>query len=132
MKRFLKRQTLHIWIACFAILLNALAPSMSHAMAAMRGNTSLLDVCTSSGSRLIKVDLAEDPASQAPADSLLHHLEHCPYCASHATPLGMPPASTMPFAVLGGHEVFPSLFYHSPAPLFTWSLSHPRAPPSAT
>lgn len=129
MNRMLKRRTLHLWIACFAILMNALLPSLSHAMAARQGGASLMEICTVAGPRLIRVDAPADPA-QAPADSLLHHLEHCPFCATHAAVLGMPPALPLPFAVIGGHDLFPSLFYQSPSPLFSWSRPHSRAPPA--
>jgi hypothetical protein len=130
MSKFLRRTRLHIWIACFAILLNALAPSVSHALAALRGAPTLVEVCSVAGSKMVAVDQAAPDGAPSSSDSVLHHLEHCPYCINHAGSAMPPPALPTPFAVRGGHDVFPSLFYHAPTPLFSWSAANPRAPPA--
>jgi hypothetical protein len=50
---------------------------------------------------------------------------------THAGTFALPAPSTMLFAIQGGHDLFPALFYHSPSPLFSWSAAHPLGPPAA-
>jgi hypothetical protein len=139
------RKRLQIWIACCAILLNALAPSVSHALSRMAGPSQMIEICSASGTRWIsgdavgtsastiasKVADAQFSAQEPSTDSPLHHLEHCPFCMTHAGTFALPAPSTSLFAVQGGHDLFPALFYHSPSPLFSWSAAHPRGPPAA-
>jgi hypothetical protein len=136
---------LQIWIACFAILLNALAPSISHALSRMAGPSNMIEICSASGTRWISGDgagavvaglagaqfSAETPSTLDSTTSPLLHLEHCPFCMTHAGTFALPSPSTTLFAVQSGHDLFPALFYHSPSPLFSWSAAHPRAPPAA-
>jgi len=139
MRRFLKRRRLGIWIACFAILMNALAPSISHAMALMNGTASLVEVCTVDGTRYVSTDVsaAADSRDQGKGASLpgkstvdlVHDMQHCPFCYTHAASFALPVPFAVPLAVTAGHDVFPPLFYQSPKPLFSWSRARPRGPP---
>lgn len=118
------------WVACFAILLAALAPSVSHAVAAAKGSGSpWLEICTTVGTRYVRVAQDHNPVSPVPAQETLH-FEHCPFCLTHAVSLGLPPADAFILpAGIGGHA-FPFLFYQSPRPLFAWGAAQPRAPPA--
>ena len=130
MFKLMKRQQLHFWIACIALLFNALAPSISYAMAARHGAAPLLEICTATGSRL--VDTALPASADGPAQALLQHLKHCQACIAHAGAFGMPPVLTLPLPALAGHDVFPPLFYLSPSPLFSWTRAQSRAPPAVS
>lgn len=130
MGKFLKRRKLNIWIACVAILFNMFAPSISHAISAVNGKGKLVEICSVNGSKFVSVD--QGSPSKPPTDKALHHIEHCPFCATHAGSFVMPVASTTLFSIVGGHDLFPPLFYHSPSPLFSWSRANPRAPPSVS
>jgi hypothetical protein len=112
------------WIACFAILFAALAPSISHAMAAARGD-AWTEICSTAGIKLVKAD---DPADAQPASS---HLEHCPFCATHPSSLSLLPGSAQSMPLLQGRDTHPSLFFQSPSPLAIWTLAQSRAPPAA-
>ncbi len=133
----LGRKRLQIWIACLAILLNALAPSVSHALSRMAGPSKMIEICSASGTRWISSEVASTivgaqfSAQEPSTDSPLHHLEHCPFCMTHAGSFALPAPSSTLFAIQGGHDLFPSLFYHSPFPLFSWSAAHPRGPPAS-
>jgi len=120
------------WLATFAILLAALSPTVSHAMAAVRGGASWVEVCTASGPALVKV--AGEQAPTAPAKSGntpdLTHFDHCPFCFTHAGTAGLPPAAAALPVALGAHAV-PELFLRAPRPLFAWVAGQPRAPPAA-
>ena len=113
----LKRQTLHLWIAMLAVLFAALAPTVSHAIAA--STTGILaEMCSVDG-----------PTKKAPTNTM-HGMEHCPYCATHGgAPALLPPALTG-FAVIGGHDAYPPLFYTAPQPLHGWRTANPRGPPA--
>ena len=129
MLNFLKRSSLPLWIALMAVLFSALAPSISHALSASAGKAILAEICTVDGAKVVAVDAGD---SQKPAtDPLQHHFKHCPYCATHGGSFALPPAMPSEFAVLGGPDLHPSLFYQAPAPLFAWSVAHPRGPPAA-
>lgn len=124
---------MQIWIACFAILLNALAPSISHAISVRNGQPpAWIEICTVDGTKRITAAL-RDSSETAPVDnSIDHQFKHCPFCLSHAATFALPPPVTTSFDVMGGHDPFPSLFYRSPQPLFSWVVANPRAPPVAS
>ncbi|MES2739338.1 MAG: DUF2946 domain-containing protein [Pseudomonadota bacterium] len=130
MLKRVKRTMLYAWIACLALLFSALAPSMSHALAyaGAEAGTIRIEVCTADGNKTIVID--SSGARTVVPDSVQHHLEHCPYCSTHAGSFALPPPAMALFAVLGGHDVFPYLFYNAPARLYTWSSANPRAPPA--
>jgi hypothetical protein len=110
------------WIACFSMLFGALAPSIAHAMAAANGD-AWAQVCSTSGTKLVKI--GADPVKQP---SL--HVEHCPFCATHAGPFALLPGARISIAVLDLPEAYPLLFLRAPHPLSVWTTAQSRAPPS--
>ena len=117
-----KRRTLHIWIAMLAVLFGALAPSVSQALAGSTPSV-LLEMCTVDGVK------AADGSRQTPSKSM-QGMEHCAYCLAHATSPALLPPAMAGFAVIGGHDYYPALFYTAPQPLHTWSAAKPRGPPT--
>jgi hypothetical protein len=116
------------WIACLAILFNALVPLVSHAMDAMSPAPIVMDleVCTALGMQTM-------PLAPAPADSgkLHKNMNHCAWCAAHASPHGLPPPMSAALNPAAGRDAYPPLYYQATRPLFPWSLAQPRAPPQA-
>jgi hypothetical protein len=131
MEKILKRMKLPVWLACLAILFNALAPSLSYALTKADSRSGLQEICSATGSKFVTADQGKfvSKSTKTPADNVAHHLQHCPYCSSHAASFILPATDIMQFAIAGGQAVYPSLFYHSPSPLFSWSRANPRAPP---
>jgi len=95
------RRALSSWIAILAVLLNALMPTVSVALENARSpltarSSNWTEVCSTQGT--IWVRLAADGSlieqtSQRPADAPASlHVEHCPYCLTHAASFGLPPA----------------------------------------
>jgi uncharacterized protein involved in copper resistance len=137
MRGFFKIKRLHVWLACLAILLNVLAPSISHAISQAKHSqtthlpASSMEICSMDGDHSV---MAADEQPQAPADSPdnphVHAASHCPFCSSHGGNVALP-SSAMP-ALFGsaGAAILPVLFYHAPRPLFAWATAHPRAPPA--
>lgn len=123
-----KNRRLIAWIATFAILLSALAPSISHAVALAKGEKSLwVEVCSVAGSKLVKVGDAGDPATPAKKPA---GMEHCPFCSTHAGSAGILPGAGIVLPAALGKPVVPTLYYQSPRPLFSWAPAQSRAPPA--
>ncbi len=120
------------WIACFAILLAALAPSISQAVAnaKQQSGSGWAEICSVAGIRFVQVvedGTTEDGKSAGKA----MQMEHCAFCSTHAGSVGLPPTSpALPLPVASGTAIFPALYYQSPAPLFIWSTAQSRAPPA--
>lgn len=123
-----KRRAQWIWIAIVAVLMNALAPSVSHALAYAEGNPAAFEICRADKSKPLPASfLLMDDEQDRKAMSMG---EDCGYCATHGGSLGMPPSlvSGLPFAVQS--QLHPFLFYRAPQPLAAWSASRPRGPPA--
>ncbi|CAL94774.1 DUF2946 domain-containing protein [Azoarcus olearius] len=127
MFRLRSRQRCTAWIASFAILLAALAPVVSQLMAARAGDEARwLEICTVAGTERVAVAGDHGDGGGKPAQAMG---EHCPYCFTHAGSFGLPPADVPVFAVAGGADVLPPLYFAAPRPLFAWAAAQPRAPP---
>lgn len=125
---------MYAWIACLAILFNAFVPVVSHALnassPASSNSAAKMEVCTAMGIEMLPMALPDQDGKQS-SDKLLKSLTHCGYCATHAGSFGLPPQPLAVFAVIGGHDVFPPLYYAAPRRLASWSPVQSRAPPVA-
>lgn len=117
------------WIACFAILLAALAPSISQAVANAKqeSGSGWAEICSVAGIRFVQVD---DGAADGKSEGKAMQMEHCAFCSTHAGSVGLPPSPVLPLPVASGTAIFPALYYQSPSPLFIWSTAQSRAPPA--
>ncbi|MBB4843016.1 hypothetical protein HNP55_001535 [Paucibacter oligotrophus] len=121
------------WIACFAMLWAALAPSISHALQSglnQGPGSGWTEVCTVTGAKLVL--LAPDgAASSSGSPAEIQTLKHCPCCSLHSHELGLPPAppdqALLLLPQLG--QALPALFLHAPRTLHVWASAQPRAPP---
>jgi len=126
----LYRSRAAVWLACWCVLVSALAPTVSRTLAAagLIGEDTI-EVCTSAGLRRIA---APAPLTgQAPAEHPSLHLDHCPYCVFQATSSALPnaPGASLPASpyghVLAGAAPIPSIalairsgpFARAPPPL---------------
>ena len=132
----LNKKRLLAFIAMLAILLNALAPSISHALSSKQ-TLPWQEICTQNSIKLIFTGTGENtdryansttqgndknPASHMP-------MVDCGYCVTHA---GSDSISAQSFALPTtaiALRLFPALFYSSPDKLYIWAASNPRAPP---
>jgi hypothetical protein len=126
MIKMAKRQTLHIWIAMLAILFSALAPTVSHALAAGNGSAVALEMCTVDGYKVVKA--AEPDSGKAPAKAA-HGMEHCAFCAAHGGSFALTGSPSVILVMDIGRDIYPPLFYAAPHSLHAWSAANPRAPP---
>ena len=119
------------WIACFAILLSALAPSISQAVAHAKQESSSgwVEICSMAGIRFVKAEAGKSGVGQP--DGKAMQMEHCAFCSMHAGSVGLPPTSfVLPLPVDIGTALQPALYYQSHSPLFVWSTAQSRAPPA--
>jgi Protein of unknown function (DUF2946) len=121
---------LSAWMACFAILMACLAPSISHAVDAARNSTSFwAEECSVHGEAHNAADHHEhqDAPSHHPTSS---HFEHCPFCLTHAASFALLQTASCTLHEVGGFSLFPVLFYQAPRLLFVWVPAQSRAPPA--
>ena len=122
-----------IWIACFAILMNALAPAISHAV---NGKPRTWEICLNDGTRVTGIGELDAATFAAVTDRSKAQpmakmdMKDCAYCLTHAGSFGLPPSGLALPLPLGGAALRPTLFYQSPQPLSVWSASNPRGPPA--
>lgn len=125
-------RALTAWIASFAVLLVALAPSLSYALTSQSGTLSeWIEICTSSGIKRVEVELTAEQA----IESLLiakhdQHFEDCPFCRTQGDTFGPAPASMVVMPSAQASSLQPTLFYQAPRPLFIWTPAQSRAPPT--
>lgn len=131
MKMSRLQQRFSAWVACVAILLVSLVPSISHAVEWVNEATTWTEICTSSGVKLVQV---ADDQEGSPFASPKHdeHYEECPFCRIDIHAFAMPPESVV---------ILPSAARVRPAPHFLDGaprhrpavlIGHPsRAPPHA-
>jgi hypothetical protein len=118
------------WAACLAILMSALAPSVSHAMALARGSDiAWMEVCSVAGTKLVKADISGKKADAPATHDTLGQAGHCPFCSTHGASFALPPAASPAFQLTESTRMRPLLFYQSPQPLPIWTDAQTRAPP---
>jgi hypothetical protein len=116
------------WAACLAVLLAALAPSISYAVATARGGVAWNEICTASKAGQVKTPYGR-ASSQLASPISGSHLVHCPFCLIHGGPDGLPPSAfAAPAALLSGYAA-PSVAPPSSRPVSPWTLALSRAPP---
>lgn len=121
------RHRLTAWIATFAILLAALAPTLAQALAASSaGAAPWEEICTAAG-------VQSQPAAQGQPDGdgqSSHGTKHCPWCAGHASPFALP-AGQYALPIASDTTESPFAFVPaSPARYRHRGASQPRAPPT--
>jgi hypothetical protein len=128
MHRMRRHWTAYRWIACLAILLHAFVPVVAQSIGAPQPQTFTMEVCTALGMKMIPALPEEQgrPGSDKPHKSSVH----CAECTVHAGALGMPPHRSTVRAPAVHFNTYPPLYYQSPRPLFPWSQTQARAPPS--
>ena len=119
-----------LWIACIAIFLAALAPTVSRALTVASGlAVPSLEICSVAGGMTMLPATLSTDAPDTSKGSM--RMVDCPCCSMHAATLDIPPTSLVLVSgeILTG--LLPLLFYQSATPLFAWTPVQPRGPPAA-
>lgn len=115
------------WVAMFALMLNVLAPGISHALVSAGAlPADSIEICTPKGiERLTALDAAADPDN---GGASLSPVAACAYCMAHAASFGLPPSAD--HALLPQPAAPPAfIFSATPTPARAWVVQSPRAPP---
>ncbi|MEO6351505.1 MAG: DUF2946 domain-containing protein [Burkholderiaceae bacterium] len=128
----MKSKLLFIWIACFAMLINAFAPSISHAVTSLSSAPAspMMEICTMTGVQSIAA-MTGLPGRDHSGPDKAGSGEHCPFCLPHAGSFALPPSELPVQQIVAGNDLFPPLFYQAPYRLFSWTAAKPRGPPLA-
>lgn len=121
------RQRLASWIALLALVLGALAPTVSRAMAWAASDALPFGVVCSANP-----DARTQGTAPGDAGDGAHHasvFEHCPFCSIHAPDLALPSAESIALPLQGLAAAEPQLFLRAPRTLHAWASAQPRAPP---
>lgn len=122
------RRRFTAWVAIFAILVGALAPSISHAISASQGEL-WMEICTPTGIKYVKY--AADEAQVKTDDAMKSSsFEHCPFCSIQQQAPALPSAQTRLDVPSGPDRILPALFYSAPHTLAIWQPAQSRAPPA--
>ncbi len=118
------------WLAIWAIVLGALMPAVSAWVMSARYGQNWVEVCSQSGSKWVSVGNAQQSDASPDKSSPGGHQGHCPFCVlqDHSPVMPVQPLAVLP--VIAPAHTQPLLFLHAPRPLFAWSPSLARAPPT--
>ena len=107
------------------MLVLALVPTLSRAMAFANGTSTWAEICTPQGMKQVSSVDGEEAPVQAGA-----HLDHCALCGLATDAAAPLPASPL-VAQLPLHRAEPPrLFLHATTTLHAWCSAQPRAPPT--
>ena len=114
--------------------MNALAPSISHAMAALSGVPATWEICrgdSSAGAVPGHPELvAVGSLSKKITDQSGAGMADCAYCLQHGGSDLLMPSTITGLGLMGGHALRPFLFYRAPQPLLALTAAPPRGPPA--
>ncbi|MFZ4875646.1 DUF2946 domain-containing protein [Janthinobacterium sp. Mn2066] len=120
-----------LWIACLAILMAALAPTVSRALTVARGDTvPSMEICSVAGGLTMVPLKFGGQAPDGPQKSAMS-MGDCPCCSMHVATLTVTPMTLAPASGALITGLLPVLFYQSITPLFAWTPVQPRGPPAA-
>ncbi len=131
-------------MACLAILMNALAPSISHAMNARVNVPATWEICRAPGSTVQSdgehhlLGVGKLFAELTPALKVKHAdhqsmaMADCAYCVPHAGAFAMLPPNYEGAGLMAAQALRPYLFYHAPSPLLALTAAPPRGPPAVS
>lgn len=113
------------WLALVAILALAVAPTVSHALAASGPGNPWAEICTDVGGRTLVADADSNGADGAAQPG------HCPLCGPSAQALPLPSSGTASLSVPRGRDAAAERPKAPLARAWPWSPSQPGAPPAS-
>lgn len=119
------------WVALLALVLGALAPTVTQAMVAGGDRAEWLEVCSVSGMVWVKADTGEVSQKRPDGSGSGASSQHCPWCTLHGGVAGLPPAAAMHGELPARLTDLPPAFYRAPLATTAWAPAQSRAPPFA-
>ena len=114
-------------IALLVMLFNLCAPALSHVvLSASSGQDFLVEICTTTGTKFIKLDTHE---SESSGHSSVRAQSDCTVCAWTFHPIDRPPVHLLGVQAYSSAHFFPQTTSSAPDIQARWIPSAPRAPP---
>lgn len=128
---FSTRHRFATWLACFAIVLNTLAPTVSRTLTAWQDEPRLwAQIAEAPGFNWGHEGGRHAPAN-APQDTHSGHGNHCPFCLVHAGSFGLAASTVVAYVAAIHSDTVPSAAVYRVPSLDRSSPTQPRAPPLA-
>lgn len=119
------------WVALLALVLGALAPTVTQAVVSGGDRADWLQVCSVSGMVWVQADTGQvsdpPPDGNAPMSDVS---QHCPWCTLHGGAAGLPVVA-LSFDLPQRLTDLPPAFYRAPLTATVWAPAQSRAPPLA-
>ena len=113
------------WLTMLALVMSALAPTVSQAVVMSSDRGDWLEVCTTTGVMWVKADTAATDDGTMP---MVGHDQGCNICTHTVT--GAPPVLTgIPVPAMRQPFAQPQALVSSAHPAVPWASAHSRAPP---
>lgn len=113
------------WLAMLALVMSALAPTVSQAVVMSSDRADWLEVCTTTGVMWVKADSVATDDGTMP---MVGHDQGCDICTHIVT--GAPPVlSGIATPVMGQPSARPQTLVASAHPVVLWAPAQSRAPP---
>jgi hypothetical protein len=113
------------WLAMLALVMSALAPTVSQAVVMSSDRADWLEVCTTTGVMWVKADSVATDDGTMP---MVGHDQGCDICTHIVT--GAPPVlSGIATPVMGQPSARPQTLVASAHPAVLWASAQSRAPP---
>jgi hypothetical protein len=114
-------------IALLVMLFNLCAPALSHVvLSASSGQDFLVEICTTTGTKFIKLDTHE---SESSGHSRVRVQSDCTVCAWTFHPIDRPPVHLLSVQASSSAHFLPQTTSSAPDIQARWIPSAPRAPP---
>ncbi|MGE0348218.1 DUF2946 domain-containing protein [Hydrogenophaga sp.] len=118
------------WLALFAMLLGALAPTVAQAVVVSQGGQGWVQVCSASGMVWVQADALEAQVDADGQKPMADASRHCPWCSLQGA-AGLPPALPSQPVALESRTERPQARAGAPTPSTHWPAAPSRAPPLA-
>lgn len=134
------RQRFIAWLACASMVLSAIAPTISHALATQSTPTGMMKVCTSTGNKFIpvsfiiakaNVNVAEPTPVTNTRNNKADKMSSCSYCDQHASSAVVLSYASSVFFDAPNAVKLTTSFYINPRSYFLSTPTSPRGPPTA-
>ena len=125
----LARSRVTAWIAMFAILLAALAPTLARALSAAQQQAQpWVEICTVAGMQIAY----QGAPLKGPGEHDAAAFKHCPLCLTHAGQYALAGAACVAWPASTAGIGWVPAFFAIPPFRFIRVAAQPRAPPAAS
>jgi hypothetical protein len=126
MRFFAKNRRAQTWWVLLAFLMGVLAPTVTRAVNSSTSAGIALEICTSSGVKVITVSSSDTELNTLGKVQL----DQCMYCILHGDLHALLGDDFVIKGVRSDFGVYTAPYFSADLPVFVWSVAYPRAPPA--